>query len=182
MGETATVMQTTDSLAGSVLWKAGGGTYHDASAIDMRGTRLAQCAGVNRDTLGFVGASALATVGLVVFLFGPLPIAEGLYRAGLWRRLTPDEVREQFGTKYHKDLLRCSKGVNGWDYICELDKNRFYDKLGVMVPSSGLAGGPSSRPVRCPTAQHSKRRDRPGSNACGAASADVFSFQRAIVR
>jgi hypothetical protein len=104
----------------------------------MRGTRLAQCAGVNRDRLGFVGASALATVGLVVFLFGPLPIAEGLYRAGLWRRLTPDDVREQFGTKYHKDLLRCSKGVNGWDYICELDKNRFYDKLGVMGSVFGI--------------------------------------------
>ena len=74
---------------------------------------------MNRDTLGLAGTSALVGVVLVVFLFGPLPVAEGLYRAGLWPRLTPDEVREKYLTAYHIDLTRCSKGVNGWDYICE---------------------------------------------------------------
>ncbi len=95
---------------------------------------------MNRDTLGLAGTTALVGVVLVVFLFGPLPVAEGLYRTGLWPRLTPDEVREQSWTDYHITLTRCSKGVNGWDYICEppADPKRQYDKVGVMGSVFGI--------------------------------------------
>ena len=96
---------------------------------------------MNKDTLGFVGASMLATVGLVVFLFGPYRVAEGLYRAGFWPRLTPDEVRQELSTKGRRNPTRCSEGVNGWDYICDVPMgptNKFYDKIAVMGSVFGI--------------------------------------------
>ena len=97
---------------------------------------------MNRDTLNLAGTTALVGVALVVFVFGPGPMAEGLYRAGLWPRLTPDEVRELSLTKYHINLTSCSKGVNGWDYICEPggrpDPKYPYDKVGVMGSVFGV--------------------------------------------
>ena len=95
---------------------------------------------MNKDTLRLAGTTVLVGVVLVVFVFGPLPMADGLYRAGLWPRLTPDEVREESWTKYHMDLTRCSKGVNGWDYICEppADLKRQHDKVGVMGSVFGI--------------------------------------------
>jgi hypothetical protein len=110
-----------------------------------------------------------------VFLIGPLPVAEGLYRAGLWPRLTPDEVREKFWTRYHIDLTRCSKGVNGWDYLCEppADPNRHYDKVGVMGSVFGIGSWSEFPPGPVPDRSAFEARDGPGSNACGAASADV---------
>jgi hypothetical protein len=111
------VMRTTDSLAGSVLWKAARWTYHDGSAIDSERVSIHSRA----------SRKARADGGT-------------LYRAGLWPRLTPDEVREQSWTDYHITLTRCSKGVNGWDYICEppADPKRQYDKVGVMGSVFGI--------------------------------------------
>lgn len=73
---------------------------------------------MNEDTLWLAGASAVVAIVFAVFVFGPLPVAEGLYRAGLWPRLTPEEVREQLSTKYGTHVAACSAGVNGWDYVC----------------------------------------------------------------
>ena len=101
------------------------------------GTRFAHCAGVNRDTVRLAGVTALVGVVLVAFVFGPYPVAQGLYRAGLWPRLTPDEVSEQ-----DTSLTRCSEGVNGWDYICErpADPKRYLAeaKIGVMGSVFGI--------------------------------------------
>ena len=95
---------------------------------------------MNRDALGLAGATALVGVVLVVFVFGPGPMAEGLYRAGLWPR-HPDEVRERFWTRHQIEMTGCSEGVNGWDYVCEApprSRRADYDKLGVMGSVFGL--------------------------------------------
>lgn len=97
---------------------------------------------MSQDTLKLGGASAIVGIVLLVFVFGPLRIADGLYRAGLLPRLTPDEVYQELSTKYHsKSVTGCSTGLNGWDYVCNLDpkQNKFYDKIAVMGGPFGIA-------------------------------------------
>jgi hypothetical protein len=97
---------------------------------------------VGRDTLKLAGGSAIVGIVLLVFVFGPLRVADGLYRVGLWPRLTPDEVYQEMSARYlNRSVTGCTEGLNGWDYICELDpkQNKFYDKIAVMGGAFGIA-------------------------------------------
>jgi hypothetical protein len=89
-----------------------------------------------------LGGSVLLGVAVVVFLAGPLRVADALYAYGLWPRLTPEEVRLKL-----KDsgvtVTECATGTNGWQYICQLPSGRrgvrqFYDKLGVQGSPFGI--------------------------------------------
>jgi hypothetical protein len=108
---------------------------------------------VSQDTLKLAGGSVIVGVVLLVFVFGPLRIADGLYAAGLWPRLSPDEVYQELLTKYHsRSVTGCSKGLNGWDYVCNLDpkQNKFYDKMGVMGGPFGIAWSSELPPGQIP--------------------------------
>jgi len=121
-------------------------------AIPPVGPWLAHVVGVNKDTLRLAGASGLAIIFLVLFVFGPLTVADGLYRAGLWPRLTPDEVYQKLSTMTPIPIhvTGCSAGVNGWDYVCELSQNRFYDRIAVMGGVYGIASITEIRPGPLP--------------------------------
>jgi hypothetical protein len=128
------------------------------------GARFAHSVGVNRDTLGLAGGTALVGILLLLFLFGPLPLAERLYRAGLWPRLTPDQLRQEFSTRHHLELTGCSKDVNGWDYVCELsaDPKRHlpYDKIAVMGSVYGIGSIEALPPGPLPDRAAHEAEDR----------------------
>jgi hypothetical protein len=93
-----------------------------------------------------------------------LPLAEHLYRAGLWPRLTPDEVRQELSSKSHYDLTGCSNDVNGWDYVCELsaDPKRHlpYDKIAVMGSVYGIGSIEAIPPGPLPDRAAHEAEDR----------------------
>ena len=74
-----------------------------------------------RGTVDVLLGSAGLLLFLFVFLVGPVPIADGLYHAGLWPRQTPSELATAFNEKSPfggVGQFRCEDGTQGWDYVC----------------------------------------------------------------
>ena len=48
------------------------------------------------------------------------------------------------------NVTGCSEGENGWDYVCELSENKFYDRIAVMGGVYGIAWFAEIRPGPLP--------------------------------
>jgi hypothetical protein len=118
---------------------------------------------MNRDTLRLLGGSLCLGVAFFLFVFGPLPTAEALYRHGLWPRLTPEELQAELKQRYKITVTRCEEGTNGWDYICwrPPERAKRTDKLGVQGSPFGVGSWVELRPGPVPSREEYRTRAKP---------------------
>ena len=109
-----------------------------------------------KDTVRLLGGSALFAVGVMVYGFGVLPIADALYAYGLWPRLTPEEVLIKLQRDYRVNVSECVTGTNGGstsaiDHLGRPGVRQFYDKLGVQGSPFGIGSWVDLRPGPIPS-------------------------------